>query len=263
MLSRVWLFTTPWTAAHQASLSITSSQSLLKLMSIESVMPSNRLILCCPLLLLPSILPSIRVFSSESVLPIRWPKYWSFSFSIHPSNEYSGLVFFCRGDKGKQTRLELTAVSAFGSKSTRLFASPWLCLLSLVFFPLHLCSTSASFVSAVSDSFSFPLPPTSLELFFLTDWSFNSSGITHVAISAINLEEGKKSFSSLCATAIQIWWTNLFYKTSLKPIFKKGGAVDSFGESSDSLGRTWVRCIQLGLQNWTFDLVPWFSEDLV
>ena len=85
---------TPWTAAHQASLSITNSRSLLKLMSIESAMPSNHLILCCPLLLLLSILPSIRVFSTESVLPIRWPKYWSFSFSISPSNEYSGLISF-------------------------------------------------------------------------------------------------------------------------------------------------------------------------
>ena len=81
------------TAAHQASLSITNSQTLPKLMSIESVIPSNHLILCHPLLL-PSIFPSIRVFSKESVLPIRWPKYWSFSFSISPSNEYSGLIFF-------------------------------------------------------------------------------------------------------------------------------------------------------------------------
>ena len=84
----------PWTAAHQASLSITNSQSLLKLMFIESVMPSNHLILCCPLLLLPPILPSNRVFSNESVLHIRWPKYWSFNFSINPSNEYSGLISF-------------------------------------------------------------------------------------------------------------------------------------------------------------------------
>ena len=90
----VRLFTTPWTAAHQASLSITNSWSSLKLMSIESVMPSNHVILCCPLLLLPSIFPSIRVFSNESVLHIRWPKYWSFSFSISPSNEYSGLISF-------------------------------------------------------------------------------------------------------------------------------------------------------------------------
>ena len=84
----------PWTSARQASLSITNSWSLLKLMSIKSVMPSNHLILCLPLLLLPSIFPSIRVFSSESVLHIRWPKYWSFSFSICPSNEYSGLISF-------------------------------------------------------------------------------------------------------------------------------------------------------------------------
>ena len=87
-LSHVQLFVTPWTVAHHASLSITNSQSL----PIESVMPSNLLILCCPLLLLPSIFPSIRVFSNESVLCIRWLKYWSFSFSISPSNEYSGLI---------------------------------------------------------------------------------------------------------------------------------------------------------------------------
>ena len=85
---------TPWTAAHQASLPITNSQSLLKLMSIKSVMPSNHLILCRPLLLLPSVLLSIRVFSNESALCIRWPKYWSFSFSTSPSNEYSGLISY-------------------------------------------------------------------------------------------------------------------------------------------------------------------------
>ena len=91
-LSRVQLFTTPWTAAHQTSLSITNSWSLLKFMSIESVIPSNHLMLCHPLLLPPSIFPSIRIFSSESFICIRWPKYWSFSFSISPSNEYSGLI---------------------------------------------------------------------------------------------------------------------------------------------------------------------------
>ena len=93
-LNRVQLFVIPWTAARQASLSITNLRSLLKLISIESVMPSNHLILCCPLLLPPSIFASIRVFSNESVLCIRWPKYWSFSFSISPSNEYSGLISF-------------------------------------------------------------------------------------------------------------------------------------------------------------------------
>ena len=93
-LSRVRLFKTPWIAARQASLSITNSQSLLRLMCIESVMPSNHFICCHPLLFLPSIFPSIRVFSSESVLPIRYPKYWGFSFSISPSNEYSGLISF-------------------------------------------------------------------------------------------------------------------------------------------------------------------------
>ena len=93
-LSHVWLFVTPWTAAHQTSLSITSSWSLLKLMSIKSVITSNHLILCHPLLLLPSIFPSIRVFFNESVLCIRWPNYWSFNYSFSPSNEYSGLIFF-------------------------------------------------------------------------------------------------------------------------------------------------------------------------
>ena len=103
-LSHVQLFATPWIAACQASLSITNSRSSLKLMSIESVMPSNHLILCHPLLLLPLIPPSIRVFSSESVLPIRWPKYWSFSFNISPSNENPGLISF------KMDWLDLLAV---------------------------------------------------------------------------------------------------------------------------------------------------------
>jgi len=93
-LSCVQIFATPWTAAHQVSLFITNSWSLLKLMSIESVMPYNHLILCCPLPLLSSIFPSIRVFSNDSVLHIKWPKYWSFTFSITPSNEYSGLISF-------------------------------------------------------------------------------------------------------------------------------------------------------------------------
>ena len=93
-LSHARLFATPWTAARQASLSITNSQSLPTLISIESVMPSNHLVLCHPLLLLPSIFPSIRVFSNESALRIRWPKYWSFSFSISPSNEHPGLISF-------------------------------------------------------------------------------------------------------------------------------------------------------------------------
>ena len=93
-LSYVQLFVTPWTAAHQASLFITNSWGLLKLMSIASAMPSNHLIFCCPLLLLPSLFPRIRVFSNESVLHIRWPKYWSFSFSISPSNEYWKQISF-------------------------------------------------------------------------------------------------------------------------------------------------------------------------
>ena len=94
LFSQVQLFPTPWTAACHASLSIKNSQSLLKLMSTESVMPSNHLILCCPLFLLPSIFPSFRIFSNKAVLCIRWPKFWSFSFSISPSNELSGLISF-------------------------------------------------------------------------------------------------------------------------------------------------------------------------
>ena len=104
MLSHIQLFATPWTAACQASLSITNCWSMLKLMSITSVMPPNHLILCCPLLLLPSIFPSIWVFSNESIIHIRQPKYWSFSFSISPSNEYSGLISF------KMDWLDLLAV---------------------------------------------------------------------------------------------------------------------------------------------------------
>ena len=103
-LIHVQLFVTPWIAAQQASLSITSSQSLLKLMSITLVMPSNHLVLCCPLLLPPSIFPSIRVFSNESVLRIRWPKYSSFSFSISPCNEYSVLISFRTGWMSLQSK---------------------------------------------------------------------------------------------------------------------------------------------------------------
>ena len=124
-LSLVWLLVTPWTAAHQASLSITNSQSLLKLKSIKSVMPSNQLILCCPILLLPSIFPSIRVFPNESVLRTRWPKGWSFSFNTNPSNEYSGLISF------RMDWLDLLAVQGIlksliqhcGSKASILWCS--------------------------------------------------------------------------------------------------------------------------------------------
>ena len=93
-LSHVWLFTTPWTAAHQASLSFTISQSLFKPLSVEPTMPSNHLVFCCPLLLPASVFPSIRVFSIESALHIRWPKYWSSNFNVSPSSEYSGLISF-------------------------------------------------------------------------------------------------------------------------------------------------------------------------
>ena len=107
LLSNVRLFATPWIAARQASLSITNSQSLLRLMSIELVMPSSHLILCCPLLLLPPIPPTIRVFAKESTLHMRWPKYWSFSFSINPSNEHPGLISF------RMDWLDLLAVKGF------------------------------------------------------------------------------------------------------------------------------------------------------
>ena len=104
LLSHVWLFATPWTAARQASLSVTNSRSFLKLMSVESVMPSNHLIPCCPLLLPPSIFPSIRVFSNEPAFCIRWPKYWSFSFNISPSSEHPEPISF------KMDRLDLLEV---------------------------------------------------------------------------------------------------------------------------------------------------------
>ena len=112
-LSCVQLFVTPWTTSHQACLSITTSQNLLKLMSIESVMPSNHLILCGPLFLLPLVFLSIRVFSNGSALRIRWPKYWSFSFSISPSNNHSGLISF------RMDWLDLLAVQGTGSPCSR------------------------------------------------------------------------------------------------------------------------------------------------
>ena len=132
-LSCVWLFVTPWTAAHQASLSITNSWSLLKLMSIESVIPSSHLILCRPLLLSPSIFPSIRVFSNESVLHIRWSKYWNFSFNISPSNEYSGLIPF------RMDWLDLLAGrDSQESSSTPQFKSINYSALSLLYGPTHI-----------------------------------------------------------------------------------------------------------------------------
>ena len=128
-MSHVRLFATPWIAARQASLSITSSRSLLKLMSIEWVMPANRLILCCPLFLLPSIFPSIRVFSNESVLRIRWPKYWS--FSISPSSEYTGLISF------RMDWLDLLAVQGvLKSSPTPQFENISSSALSLLMVPL-------------------------------------------------------------------------------------------------------------------------------
>ena len=137
-LSCVWLFVTSWTAACQASLSITNSQSLLKLMSIELVVPSNHLILCRYLLLPPSICPSIRVFSNESVFCIRWPKYWSFSFSISPSNEYSGLISF-RTDWFDFLAVQGTLKNLLqhhSSKASFLWCSAFLSL----WFSFHICT---------------------------------------------------------------------------------------------------------------------------
>ena len=136
-LSRVQLFATPWTAAHQASLSITNSWSLLKLMSIESMIPSNHLILCCPLLIPPSIFPRIRVFSNESVLHIRWTKYWSFSFSISPSNEYSGLISFKDGLVGSPCSPRDSQESSPTSQSKSINSSALSFLYSLTLTSIH------------------------------------------------------------------------------------------------------------------------------
>ena len=131
-LNHVWLFATPWIAACQASLSINNSRSSPKPMSIESVMPPNHLILCHPLLLLPSIFPSIRVFSKESALRIRWPKYWSFSFSVSPSNEYSGLISF------RMDWLDLLAVQGTLKSLLQHHSSEPSILCCLVFFIVQL-----------------------------------------------------------------------------------------------------------------------------
>ena len=128
-LSHVRLFTIPWTTARQASLSITNSRSSPRLMSIELVMPSSHLILCCPLLLLPLIPPSIRVFSNESTLPIRWPKYWSFSFSISPSKEHPGLISF------RMDWLDLLARDSQESSPTPQFKSINFSALSFLYSP--------------------------------------------------------------------------------------------------------------------------------
>ena len=143
-LSCAQFFVTPWTAACQTSLSITNSWSLLKLMSVESVMPSNHLILCCPLLLSPSIFPTIRVFSNESVLRIRWPKYWSFSFSITPSNEYSVLISF-KMDWLAYIRVHFPYLWRKGNLSSNIvvkqvFKESWISLLFPLILPLSLFS---------------------------------------------------------------------------------------------------------------------------
>ena len=148
-LNHVWLFATPWTTARQASLSITKSQSLLKLMSIESVMPSNHLIPSHPLLLPPSIFPSIRVFSSESVLLIRWPKYWSFSFNISSSNEHPGLIF-------RMDWLDLLAVQGTLKSLLQHYNSKVLILWHSAFFMVqlsHLYMTTGKVIALIIQTF--------------------------------------------------------------------------------------------------------------
>ena len=141
---------TPWTAACQASLSITNSQSFLKLMSIELVMPWNHLILCCPLFLLPSIFPCIRVFSNKSDLCIRWPKYWNFSFSISPSNEYSGLIFF-RMDRFDLCAVQETIKSPFQHYSSK--ASILWCSAFFMIQPSHLYMTTGKIIALIIRTF--------------------------------------------------------------------------------------------------------------
>ena len=150
LLSRVQLFVTPWTAARQASLSITNSRSLLKLMFITLVMPSNHLVLCPPLFLLPSIFPSIRVFSNESVLHIRWPKYWSFRFIINPSNEHTGLISF------RMDWLDLLAVQGTLKSLLQHHSSKTSILQCSAFFIVqlsHPCMTTGKTIALTSRTF--------------------------------------------------------------------------------------------------------------
>ena len=152
--SRVRLFETPWTAAHQASLSITNSRSLPKLMSIESVTPSNHLTLCRPLFLLPSIFPSIRVFSNESALHIRWPKYWSFSFDISPSSEHPGLISF------RMDWLDLLSVQGTLKHLLQHHSSKASILLCSAFFVVQL---SHSYMTLLHPGKTWFFPPSSLQ----------------------------------------------------------------------------------------------------
>ena len=149
-LSHVWLFETPWTAARQASLSITNSRSSIRFTSIESVMPSSHLILCRPLLLLPPILPSIRVFSNESTLRMRWPKYWSFSFNISPSNEHPGLISF-RMDWLDLLAVQGTIKSLLQHHSSK--ASILLCSAFLIVHVSHPYMTTGKTIALTSRTF--------------------------------------------------------------------------------------------------------------
>ena len=181
-LIHVQLFAIPWTAARQASLSITSSQSLLKLMSIKSVMPSNHVILCRPLLLPPSVSPSIRVFSNESVLHIRWPKYWHFSFIISPSNGYSGLISF------RMDWLDLLAVQGtLKSLQHHSSKASILCLLKRTYLELvHLLDGSLSMakrgILVVLPAYLFYM-----YLFWTYMYIFLSSGTTFLSLRFLSL----------------------------------------------------------------------------
>ena len=199
-LSRVQLFTTPWTTACQVPLFITNSRSLLKLFSMESVMPSNHLILCPPLLLLPSIFPSIRVFSNESALRIRWPKYWSFTFNISPSNELSGLISF------RMDWLDLLAVQGTLKNLLQHYSSKASILLHLAFFFFFFSSTTLLLPAHLP-----PPPCTRAQSCNPMDFSLPGSSV-HGLFQARILEWVAISFSTLSflysptLTSIHDYW---------------------------------------------------------
>ena len=197
LLSHVWLFETPWTVACQAFLSITNTQSLLKLMSIKSIMPSNHLIFCHPLHLLPSMFPSIRVFSNESILRIRWPKYWSFNFRISPCNEYSGQISF------RIDWFDLLAVQGTLKSLLQHHSSKASILWCSAFFIVQL---SHPYMRASCDFYIY-LTNSILEITFC-NLLFPFSYVTKVYSEYLQIES---IFSSLCV---------LFHPTTLPQFFK-------------------------------------------